>query len=56
MITQEGRPFRLKTELGADALLIERLSGEEGVSTPYRFTLDVLADAPFETPDRRAHV
>ena len=39
--TQDNRPLRVATALGKDVLLLERFSGEEGVSTPFRFTLDL---------------
>lgn len=35
--TQERRPFRLETPLGADTLLLVRFTGEERVSTLFRF-------------------
>jgi type VI secretion system secreted protein VgrG len=44
--TQIDRPFRFKTPLGDDALLLESFTGEERVSTPYRFTLQLLAEDP----------
>ncbi len=40
--TQTYRPFRLKTPLGDDALLLESFSGSERISTPFRFLLRVL--------------
>jgi type VI secretion system secreted protein VgrG len=42
--TQDNRPIRVATPLGKDALLLERLSGEEGVSSPFHFTLDLLSE------------
>jgi len=42
--TQDNRPLRVATALGKDVLLLERFSGEEGVSAPFRFTLDLLSD------------
>jgi type VI secretion system secreted protein VgrG len=42
--TQDQRPLRVSTGLGKDALLLERFSGEESVSTPYRFTLEMLSE------------
>jgi type VI secretion system secreted protein VgrG len=41
--TQAGRPLRLKTALGSDALLLVRLAGAEALSTPYHYTFDVAA-------------
>jgi type VI secretion system secreted protein VgrG len=44
--TQIDRPFRLKTPLGDDALLLDSFTGWERVSTPYRYTLRVLTGDP----------
>jgi type VI secretion system secreted protein VgrG len=44
--TQIDRPFRLKTQLGDDILLLESFQGYERVSTPYRFLLRVLSENP----------
>jgi type VI secretion system secreted protein VgrG len=44
--TQADRPFRLKSTLGDDALLLESFEGDERVSTPFRFVLRVLAEDP----------
>ncbi|HXB72169.1 MAG TPA: type VI secretion system tip protein TssI/VgrG [Candidatus Acidoferrales bacterium] len=44
--TQIHRPFRVKTPLGDDALLLESFEGKERVSTPFRFVLKVLAYDP----------
>jgi type VI secretion system secreted protein VgrG len=44
--TQTERPFRFKTPLGENALLLESFTGEERVSTPFRFTLQLLSDNP----------
>ncbi|MDQ3950966.1 MAG: type VI secretion system tip protein VgrG, partial [Gemmatimonadota bacterium] len=41
--TQVGRPFTVTTPLGADKLLLERFTGEEGVSAPFHFTLDMVS-------------
>ena len=41
--TQVGKPLRVTTPLGADVLLVERLSGTEGMSMPYELTLDLLS-------------
>src|SRR5436190_19014420 len=45
-MTQLDRPFRLKTPLGDDALLLDSFTGSERVSTPYRYTLRLLAPDP----------
>jgi type VI secretion system secreted protein VgrG len=44
--TQIERPFSFTTPLGADALLLESFTGEERVSTPYRFILQLLSENP----------
>ena len=42
--TQDNRPLRVSTGLGKDVLLLERFSGEEHISSPYRFTLEMLSE------------
>ena len=44
--TQIERPFRFKTPLGDDALLLESFDGYERVSTPFRYLLHVLSPDP----------
>ena len=44
--TQIERPFRIKTTLGDDALLLSSFTGYERVSTPYRFVLQLLSEDP----------
>ncbi len=44
--TQIERPFRIKTTLGDDALLLNSFAGDERVSTPYRFVVQMLAEDP----------
>jgi type VI secretion system secreted protein VgrG len=46
MPTQIRRPFRLKTVLGDDALLLESFRGSERVSEPFRFILRLLSPDP----------
>jgi type VI secretion system secreted protein VgrG len=41
--TQTGRPFRVYTPLGDDVLLLENLEGEEAISRPFEFRLDMLS-------------
>ncbi len=41
--TQAGRPMRVDSDLGEDVLLLEGFAGEEGVSTPFTFTLDLVS-------------
>jgi type VI secretion system secreted protein VgrG len=35
--------MRVDTELGEDVLLLEAFAGEEGISTPFRYVLDLLS-------------
>jgi type VI secretion system secreted protein VgrG len=43
--TQEKRPLRVAVAgQDDDALLLERFSGEENVSSPFHFTLDMLSE------------
>ncbi len=42
--TQVDRPFRLKSTLGDDALLLESFESQERMSTPFRFLLRVLSE------------
>ncbi len=44
--TQIERPFRIKTTLGEDALLLNSFTGSERVSMFYRFTLELLSPDP----------
>ena len=44
--TQDTRLLRLTTSLGGDALLVESISGREGLSQGYRFTVTALATDP----------
>jgi type VI secretion system secreted protein VgrG len=43
-ITQENRLLAVTTPAGEDVLLLNRLSGEEEISRPFRFVLDLVAD------------
>jgi len=42
--SQAKRPMRIDTALGADVVLLTALSGEEGISTPFSYTLDLLSE------------
>ena len=42
--TQKDRVFRVDTPLGPDVLLLQRFSGEEAVSAPFHYTLDLLSE------------
>jgi hypothetical protein len=42
--TQAGRPLRVETQLGPDALLLHGFTGEEAVSRPFRFVLALSTD------------
>jgi type VI secretion system secreted protein VgrG len=44
--TQDNRPLRITTPLGKDVLLLERIVGEETVSRPFLFRLDLLSERP----------
>ncbi|HLY16855.1 MAG TPA: type VI secretion system tip protein VgrG [Bryobacteraceae bacterium] len=44
--TQINRPFRVKTPLGDDALLVDSFVGSERVSDPFRFVLRLLSPDP----------
>jgi type VI secretion system secreted protein VgrG len=44
--TQIDRPFRIKTPLGDDALLLDRFDGYERLSEPFRFVLRLLSPDP----------
>jgi len=48
--SQQGRILAVETPLGTDVLLLEGFSGTEGVSTPFRFTLDLLSEDPAIDP------
>jgi len=49
--TQDKRPLRVTTALGKDVLLLERFSGEEGVSAPFHFVLEMLSENAAIAPD-----
>ncbi len=38
--------MRIDTDLGEDVLLLEGFAGEEEISTPFRFTLELLSENP----------
>lgn len=44
--TQANRPLSVETPLGTDAVLLEKVTGVEGLSRPFRFTLQFLAEKP----------
>jgi type VI secretion system secreted protein VgrG len=44
--TQAGRPFRVYTPAGNDVLLLENLEGEEAISRPFEYRLDMLSTNP----------
>lgn len=43
MATQAGRPLRATTPAGADVLLLEGFTGEEGISMPFSYDLRFLS-------------
>lgn len=48
--TQTERALQIETKLGADALLIARIEGEETISRLFRFELELAS------PDRKSVV
>src|ERR1700744_1480807 len=42
--SQQDRPLTVKTPLGQDVLLIKGFSGEEAISQPFKFQLDLMAE------------
>jgi type VI secretion system secreted protein VgrG len=44
--SQANRLMRVDTALGEDVLLLEGFSGDEAVSTPYGYTLELLSEDP----------
>jgi type VI secretion system secreted protein VgrG len=42
--TQAGRALAVSTPLGADVLLLEKFRGDEALSEPFHFELDMLAE------------
>src|ERR1051325_6971592 len=49
--SQAGRPFRVYTPLGDDVLLLENIEGEEAISRPFEFRLDMLSTRDDISPD-----
>jgi type VI secretion system secreted protein VgrG len=44
--SQAGRPLRVETALGSDKLLLGAFSGEESVSEPFHFQLELYSEDP----------
>ena len=44
--TQETLPMRVDTDLGEDVLLLQGFAGEEGMSTLFGYTLDLVSEDP----------
>jgi len=44
--SQANRPIRVETPLGADKLLLLGITGQESVSTVYRYRLELMSDDP----------
>src|SRR6266511_5978881 len=42
--TQDSLPMKVDTQLGENVLLLTGFAGEEGMSTPFAFTLDLLSE------------
>src|SRR5437879_134756 len=55
MLVQEQRLLEVKTPLGANTLVIHRLSASEYVSHPFEFELDLLAEEKIQV-DQKALV
>ena len=49
--SQEGRPFRVDTPLEPDTLLLQRYHGDEGVSIPFHYTLELLSEEEAVDPE-----
>jgi type VI secretion system secreted protein VgrG len=45
-LSQESRLLRIDSPLGADVLILQGLSGEEGISRLFRFQLDLVSSEP----------
>lgn len=48
---QANRPIRVATNLGEDVLLLRGFAGEEGISMPYSFHLDLMSEEASISPD-----
>ena len=44
--TQADRPFRIKTPLGDDVLLLESFEGDEAISRPFQYIVKMLSENP----------
>jgi type VI secretion system secreted protein VgrG len=44
--SQDNRPMRVDTALDTDVLMLEGFSGDEAVSSPYGYTLDLMSENP----------
>src|SRR5437868_15112681 len=42
--TQTARALKIDTPLGANALLLQSIAGEEAISRPFRFQLELLSE------------
>jgi type VI secretion system secreted protein VgrG len=45
-VTQANRPIRVATTLGPDAFLLQGFRGDEAVSRPFVYTLDLVSEDP----------
>ena len=50
---KQPETLKLTTPLGEDALLLERFTGREAISEPYRFRLEMLAEKGTDVPFAR---
>ena len=44
--TQSDRPYRIKTTLGDDVLLLESFQGDEAISRPFHYMVKMLSENP----------
>jgi len=48
--SQEGRAIRIDTPLGPDVLLLQRFHGDDGMSVPYHYTLELISEEDAVAP------
>ena len=51
MTSQAARLLSIQTPLGKDAVLLEAFEGEEALSEPFEFRLDLLSESPDIDPN-----
>ncbi|HEX4231264.1 MAG TPA: type VI secretion system tip protein TssI/VgrG [Bryobacteraceae bacterium] len=50
--TQENRLLEATTDAGADVLLLDSFSGQEGISRPFRFVLSLMSEVSAGSPGK----